>query len=47
MARYCQAHADRDADPTHLLMREVFPADQVEAVVSARSSGERPGATTH
>jgi RNA polymerase sigma factor (sigma-70 family) len=33
MARYCQAHADRDADLTHLLMREVFPADQVEAVV--------------
>jgi RNA polymerase sigma-70 factor, ECF subfamily len=33
MARYCQARADRDADLTHLLMREVFPADQVEAVV--------------
>ena len=34
MARYCQARADRDADLTHLLMREVFPADEVEAVVS-------------
>jgi RNA polymerase sigma factor (sigma-70 family) len=33
MARYCQARADRDADLTHLLMREVFPADEVEAVV--------------
>jgi RNA polymerase sigma factor (sigma-70 family) len=33
MARYCQARADRDADLAHLLMREVFPADQVEAVV--------------
>ena len=33
MARYCQARADRDADLTHLLMREVFPADHVEAVV--------------
>jgi RNA polymerase sigma-70 factor (ECF subfamily) len=33
MARYCQARADRDADLTHLLMREVFPPDQVEAVV--------------
>jgi hypothetical protein len=37
-ARYCQAHADRDADLTHLLMREVFPADQVE-VVAFRSVG--------
>jgi RNA polymerase sigma-70 factor, ECF subfamily len=33
MARYCQARADRDADLTHLEMREVFPPDQVEAVV--------------
>jgi hypothetical protein len=33
MARYCQARADRDADLTHLVMREVFPADEVEAVV--------------
>jgi RNA polymerase sigma-70 factor, ECF subfamily len=33
MARYCQARADRDADLTHLVMREVFPPDQVEAVV--------------
>ncbi len=33
MAHYCQAGAARDADLTHLLMREVFPADQVEAVV--------------
>jgi RNA polymerase sigma-70 factor (ECF subfamily) len=33
MARYCQARAARDADLTHLLMREVFPADEVEAVV--------------
>ena len=33
MARYCQARADHDADLTHLLMRDVFPADQVEAVV--------------
>jgi RNA polymerase sigma-70 factor (ECF subfamily) len=33
MARYCQARADRDADLTHLLLREVFPADEVEAVV--------------
>jgi RNA polymerase sigma factor (sigma-70 family) len=33
MARYCQARADRDADLTHLLMREVFPPDEVEAVV--------------
>jgi bifunctional DNase/RNase len=33
MARYCQARADRDADLTHLLLREVFPPDQVEAVV--------------
>jgi hypothetical protein len=32
MARYCQARADRDADLTHLLLREVFPPDQVEAV---------------
>jgi hypothetical protein len=39
MARYCQAHADRDADLTHLLMREVFPPDQVEAVV-VRSVGQ-------
>jgi bifunctional DNase/RNase len=28
MARYCQARADRDADLTHLLLREVFPPDQ-------------------
>ena len=33
MVRYCQARADRDADLTHLLLREVFPPDQVEAVV--------------
>jgi hypothetical protein len=33
MAGYCQARADRDADLTHLLLREVFPPDQVEAVV--------------
>jgi bifunctional DNase/RNase len=33
MARYCQARADRDADLTHLVMRDVFPPDQVEAVV--------------
>jgi hypothetical protein len=33
MARYSQARADRDADLTHLLLREVFPPDQVEAVV--------------
>jgi len=33
MAGYCQARADRDADLTHLLLREVYPADQVEAVV--------------
>jgi pimeloyl-ACP methyl ester carboxylesterase len=33
MARYCQARADRDADLTHLMMREVFPPDEVEAVV--------------
>jgi len=33
MARYCQARADRDADLTHLLLREVFPADQVVAVM--------------
>jgi hypothetical protein len=39
IARYCQAHADRDADLTHLLMREVFPPDQVEAVV-VRSVGQ-------
>jgi RNA polymerase sigma factor (sigma-70 family) len=39
MARYCQARADRDADLTHLLMREVFPPDQVEAVV-VRSVGQ-------
>jgi RNA polymerase sigma factor (sigma-70 family) len=39
MARYCQAHVDRDADLTHLLMREVFPPDQVEAVV-VRSVGQ-------
>jgi uncharacterized protein len=39
MARYCQARADRDADLTHLLMREVFPPDQVEAV-KVRSVGQ-------
>jgi hypothetical protein len=39
MARYCQARADRDADLTHLLMREIFPPDQVEAVV-VRSVGQ-------
>jgi RNA polymerase sigma-70 factor (ECF subfamily) len=39
MARYCQARADRDADLTHLVMREVFPPDQVEAVV-VRSVGQ-------
>jgi bifunctional DNase/RNase len=39
IARYCQARADRDADLTHLLMREVFPPDQVEAVV-VRSVGQ-------
>jgi RNA polymerase sigma-70 factor, ECF subfamily len=33
MARYCQARADRDADLTHLLLREVFPPGEVEAVV--------------
>jgi hypothetical protein len=33
MARYSQARADRDADLTHLLMREVFPPEAVEAVV--------------
>jgi ribosomal protein S13 len=33
MARYCQARADRDADLTHLLMRQVYPPDQVEAVM--------------
>jgi hypothetical protein len=38
MARYCQARADRDADLTCLLMREVFPPDQVEAVM-CRSVG--------
>jgi bifunctional DNase/RNase len=39
ISRYCQARADRDADLTHLLMREVFPPDQVEAVV-VRSVGQ-------
>jgi RNA polymerase sigma factor (sigma-70 family) len=39
MARYCQARAARDADLTHLLLREVFPPDQVEAVVF-RSVGQ-------
>lgn len=39
MARYCQARADRDADLTHLVMREVFPPDQVEAVM-VRSVGQ-------
>jgi len=38
MARYCQARADRDADLTHLLMREVYPPDHVEAVM-VRSVG--------
>jgi hypothetical protein len=33
LARYCQARADRDADLTQLLMREVFPSDEVEAVM--------------
>jgi RNA polymerase sigma factor (sigma-70 family) len=33
MRRYCQARADRDADLTHLLIRDVFPVDQVDAVV--------------
>ncbi|HEX6677692.1 MAG TPA: bifunctional nuclease domain-containing protein [Actinomycetes bacterium] len=33
LRRYCQARADRDADLTQLLMREVFPTDQVEAVM--------------
>ncbi len=33
MAGYCQARADRDPDLTHLLLREVYPPDQVEAVV--------------
>ena len=33
MARYCQARADRDPDLTHLLLRDVYPPDQVEAVV--------------
>jgi hypothetical protein len=31
--RYCQARADRDADLTHLLIRDVFPVDRVDAVV--------------
>jgi hypothetical protein len=39
MARYCQARADRDADLTHLVMREVYPPDQVEAVM-VRSVGQ-------
>jgi RNA polymerase sigma-70 factor, ECF subfamily len=33
LARYCQARADRDADLTHLLLRDVFPPDEVQAVV--------------
>lgn len=33
LARYCQARADRDADLTQLVMREVFPPDEVEAVM--------------
>jgi hypothetical protein len=33
MQRYCQARADHDADLTHLLMRDVYPPDQVDAVV--------------
>jgi len=33
LARYCQARADRDADLTQLLMREVFPTGEVEAVM--------------
>ncbi|HEY2960638.1 MAG TPA: bifunctional nuclease domain-containing protein [Actinomycetota bacterium] len=33
LERYCQARADGDADLTQLLMREVFPTDQVEAVM--------------
>jgi RNA polymerase sigma factor (sigma-70 family) len=33
LERYCQARADRDADLTQLLMREVFPTDRVEAVM--------------
>jgi RNA polymerase sigma factor (sigma-70 family) len=33
MERYCQARAARDADLTHLLMRDVFPPHAVEAVV--------------
>ena len=33
MRRYCQARADRDADLTHLLIRDVFPVDRVDAVV--------------
>jgi RNA polymerase sigma factor (sigma-70 family) len=39
MARYCQARADRDADLTHLVMREVYPPDRVEAVM-VRSVGQ-------
>jgi hypothetical protein len=33
MRRYCQARADNDADLTHLLIRDVFPIDKVDAVV--------------
>jgi hypothetical protein len=33
LARYCQARADGDADLTQLIMREVFPPDEVEAVM--------------
>jgi hypothetical protein len=33
MARYCQARADRDADLTHLVMREGVPSRRVKAVV--------------
>jgi hypothetical protein len=33
IARYCQARADRDADLTQLLLREVFPPAEVEAVM--------------
>jgi aminoglycoside phosphotransferase family enzyme len=35
MARYCQARADL----THLVMRQVYPPDQVEAVM-VRSVGQ-------
>jgi hypothetical protein len=33
MARYSQARADRDAELTQFLIREVFQPEQVEAVM--------------